>query len=578
MTKYFAALLMFIAAWPSFAADRNGYTAQYECRAGGPNCNVDVATYVAHTCDQTITSADSAATISSKINDAGSQYICVSPGDYTGKGTITLKTSGTSGAFRVLRYYRSGDTNDDPWNQSPQNQAQFRYMNLSGSYWIVHRLTFPTYVASGTSRVHVGGSHVIFNRLLIEGGGDTEACYAAISNANETNSDITVQNGVIRGLRHCTGGSPVAVDLESGNNHKVVNNELYDWCEHPIQLGQNNIPTMTNLAVENNDIYVSPASITASGDAAMGWGVSVKALGTAASPNRITHNRFWNKRKQDGSVCGTPDSSAAIGFNAATSANSGYMLIQNNIVTDSVQALGFYNNTIQNVSVIGNLFYNIAPMGSQTASNAIALQDAYSTELYLNTLINAHKGTASYVVGGWRSNIDLRCDVLIDVDNFAATPGDSSVVVNNNVFYNSASTTYNGSPAANINAVIRIRANSATYSTNAIMRTGAITGCSRGTESACFLYKAIVAGTSADSPPAPCTTLGCTYTDGGVTWKAIRGPYTFYRKLNTSPEQYTIPYARPYVNISNTSDGVQEANTCPSSYATRSGIGINDAN
>ena len=59
---------MFMAAWPSFAADRNGYTAQYECRAGGPNCNVDVATYVAHACDQTITSADSAATISSKIS------------------------------------------------------------------------------------------------------------------------------------------------------------------------------------------------------------------------------------------------------------------------------------------------------------------------------------------------------------------------------------------------------------------------------------------------------------------------------------------------------------------------------
>ena len=33
---------MLFVAWPSFAADPNGYTAQYECRAGGQYCNVDV--------------------------------------------------------------------------------------------------------------------------------------------------------------------------------------------------------------------------------------------------------------------------------------------------------------------------------------------------------------------------------------------------------------------------------------------------------------------------------------------------------------------------------------------------------
>ena len=42
MTKFFAAILLFFVAWPSFAADPNGYIAQYECRAGNPNCDVDV--------------------------------------------------------------------------------------------------------------------------------------------------------------------------------------------------------------------------------------------------------------------------------------------------------------------------------------------------------------------------------------------------------------------------------------------------------------------------------------------------------------------------------------------------------
>ena len=42
------------------------------------------------------------------------------------------------------------------------------------------------------------------------------------------------------------------------------------------------------------------------------------------------------------------------------------------------------------------------------------------------------------------------------------------------------------------------------------------------------------------------TSLGATFTDGGVTWQAIRGPLVYYRKLRTAPTQAVIPYARPY--------------------------------
>ena len=104
------------------AADINGYTAQYECRAGNPNCNVDVATLVAQTCQQTITTDDSASTINSKIN-GGSQYICVRNGDYTSKGKIMITASGTSSARKVLRYTRDLDNDDEPWKQVSNDQA-----------------------------------------------------------------------------------------------------------------------------------------------------------------------------------------------------------------------------------------------------------------------------------------------------------------------------------------------------------------------------------------------------------------------------------------------------------------------
>ena len=89
MKKYFAALLILLFfAWPSFAADLNGYTAQYECRAGGAHCDVDVVSLSQRECDQKI----SASTAWSSINWS-SNTICIEAGDHTSKGTLTIPSS-----------------------------------------------------------------------------------------------------------------------------------------------------------------------------------------------------------------------------------------------------------------------------------------------------------------------------------------------------------------------------------------------------------------------------------------------------------------------------------------------------
>jgi len=161
-------ILLLLAFNQSFAADVNGYTALYECRAGGPQCNVDVATYTTAACAQTITTADSAATIDTKLN-TGSSPICITNGDYTGKGTITLTASGTAGARRVLRYTRSGDSDDEPWNQSDANKVKIKYFDFANAdYWIVHRVSFiPS--GSGVFPVHfgTGSTNNILNRYQI---------------------------------------------------------------------------------------------------------------------------------------------------------------------------------------------------------------------------------------------------------------------------------------------------------------------------------------------------------------------------------------------------------------------------
>src|ERR1051325_8336375 len=97
------------------AADRNGYTAQYECRAGGPHCDVDVAGLSQQGCDQIIGSSTPWSAI-----DWANNTICIAAGDHTGKGILDIpgNANGTPGRYKVLRYFSNADTGDVPWRQS----------------------------------------------------------------------------------------------------------------------------------------------------------------------------------------------------------------------------------------------------------------------------------------------------------------------------------------------------------------------------------------------------------------------------------------------------------------------------
>ncbi len=564
-------------------ADPNGYVAQFECRAGGPECNVDVAALGNRACDQTITTATTPTNDWSAINWSNNT-ICIQNGDHTGRGPLTIPDTadGTSGNYKALRYTRASDNDDEPWNQSDANRAKLKGLYIRSHYWLVHRLTFPGTYDGPSPRLESsnGATHHIFSRLLVEGvAQDGLSYYGYSQNCNYSGPGgydrLTVQNSVFRNLGPAGRDiESIAVDLQCGTNLHMVNNEVYDWVSHAAQLGHNfPNPTLTGMVVENNDLYVTPALYANNGTMSKTeTPLSVKFNGTPASPGRIIQNRLWGARYTDQAFCCNGEPGELITNYEVLS----HTLFQNNILFDAQSGLG---NIANNQSAIGNVFWNLKKYYQDTVSMGIGqwkFPDAPSQsnwEIYLNTFIGVD---GEYSVDRLDSNnADTRCNVFIaSGPKYPATPSSSSQA-DYNAFYGTTSFAFNGTNT-NVDKALSTRANSMTYDVDSVMRTAPASSCANATDAACFLYKATAAGTSAGSPPTPCSTLGCTYTDGGVTWKAFRGPYSFKRKLKTVPggETVVIPYAKPDASAF-------EYKACPgasspNSMGSRMGLGIND--
>jgi hypothetical protein len=543
------------------AADVNGYTAQYECRAGSANCNVDVVALGNRGCDQIVDTQ----TAWSSINWSNNT-ICLTAGDHSGKGVLTIPSSAGGGAnYKVLRYYRSSDNNDQPWHQGG-NQAKILGLKVNAANWLIHRLTFPGVNGTGPSpRVESGGggTNQIFNRILVEGNGAASNYYGYSQNCNQSGyNNITVQNSVFRNVGpYAPIYEVIAIDLQCGNNLRAVNNEIYDWVAHPIQLGRNEIPTLAGIVVENNDLYVTTALHTNGGaKAASESPLSIKVAGTQSSPVRIIHNRFWGARLTDLTQCCNGTVGDAIGSYDANE----YVLLQNNILFDSQVGM---SNVGRHNSIIGNIFWKIKQYTTSINSRAIETWHSHggvnTYELYLNSFIDVPQYAAPALSD---SDSDARCNVFLSSGQKLPGSPSSSAVADFNAFYDSTVFSFNGT-STNIDRAISTRGNNTNYSVGQVIRTTS-TPPANGTAGD-FLYMVTTAGRSAASQPAYCTSLGCTTQDGAMVITAIRGPHAFYRKLQTGAERLFIPYARVHTSA-------PEAHGCPSNYAARSGIGVNN--
>jgi len=586
----FAFLFLFtLNAW---GADANGYTAQYECRSGGPNCDVDVVTLVAQSCQQTVLPNSEGDTTWTKItSNPSSNVFCIKAGDHTAKGVLTLPSDGTSGTRKILKYWRATDNNDEPWNQG-SNQAKIYGIDTNGKdYWIIHRITVDrNYTGNGTLvALWSDTTNLIMNRILVQHGAESGWL---IATHNSGQQDIVLQNSVIR---RATLSPAYPIENQCvgvGNTLRfwAVNNEIYD-CNKAITASDGD--SFIGGVVENNDLYQSPAGQTdcngnldtAPRNCGTMEGMAVFKGGASSGTSnigRIVHNRIWGGRVGDSTIA-LPGSNVAVSLSSSPSGGTGadYMLVQNNIIFDGHVGVWNYHGLNpsfpgvidgpNNVSVIGNILYNmVTRYPVEDDKGAFNVWRTQEFEWYLNTIIDAQDTWMRFSSGSGESNAnhDVKCNVAIASAAADTSGAGSGFVMDTNVFYGTTTSgtntiskslnTLSGSFCTTLGCTST--ANTTGRTVGDIVRTSSDpkTTCTGVVDTDCFLYQV----------QSPISASG--------SIKAIRGPYSFRRKLKTvsGGEVVIIPYAIPHTSA-------PEASFCPSQgdaspTGSRTGIGIDN--
>lgn len=507
---------LFILTGNSDAADENGYTAKYECRAGNPNCNVDVAALARRECDQVIKSSDS--DWAKVYNNSSNQIFCLAPGDHRGKGPLVLGSSGSASARKVLRYYASSDSGLDPWHQADNERAKILRVELTGGYWVLDRITVD---GQGVSQngvfIRAGSHHNLLNRVLVE----RHHGYQVTGDWNGENTANVIQNSVLRKASPDTQFEADCIDTQKSVDMLFVNNEVYD-CHKALSVGSG-VSNTRGLVAENNDFYVSTDHYTDCNGNYNGTGpcsgsegiMSIKAGGVEGSPAVYIHNRMWGGRTGDGYLVGFDSTGNGTGISISASAadnpglKSDYVLFQNNIVMDSQKGITGWWGPDTHISIIGNILYNIRAFNSAWPSIAVEFNSKQDSEFYLNTIIDTDTwmtmgGTSTS--GGTSSNNDVRCNVVINGGANNISPG-AGTDIDFNAFYSTSLYT-TGSASTNV-----VRANAG---------------------------------------------------------DAQMQEFCFHRKLRTGAERVCIPRAKPTASS-------PHFRACDTGVGTRRGIGINDA-
>lgn len=432
------------------AADLNGYSARYECRAGNPNCDVDVAALAAKNCDQTITPSTTPTTDWSAINWTN-DVICIQVGDYSGRGKFTLGASGTSGRRKVVKGVKAGGALADlPWSVESGSRVHVRSITCeSKDFVVVTRLWSKASPTDSPSHRAHDCSNTIFHEILIDNENPINTALFApfdIGRSGGESTNFTLQNSVVRNSGKATDTDKHCVYVRS-NDVRIVNNEIYNCGGDAINIDSD--VNAFRVKIENNDIYQgsdyligcdgNPGTTCNCGED----GIDIKSNNTTNPNDRIevVHNRFWGWRTTYESCSGS--GSAGFAVNAGGTGPKNFVLIKDNTIADVSNGVNMRSNTSY-WTVVGNLFYDVnhahtpqdAPNnGDGEYSIALRLSATHNHKIYLNTTVDTKY--ALWVSGGATNN-DLRCNVFVNVLNinrdsvFALGSGS---IANYNAFY-----------------------------------------------------------------------------------------------------------------------------------------------
>lgn len=422
---------LLLTSFNAFAVDLPAYTAKYENKIGAPPaCNITISSVSDPNWN--------------KLNDPTYRVICLRPGDYTAKGTITLTASGSTGKERWLRYDVPGDTGFHPVRQKQSDQALIQKLQFNGAdYWIVDRITLRSSGLLVEFPDLSGATHNTLNRILAEDSNNNPMIVF-----HGTNDNNTLQNSVVRHPQKTPGKDMVCVVL-NGNvkGTRIVNNEIYDCASHAIQVQPGS--GYDGTVIENNDLYVTPSmytdgqgNFTTSGLYAASESVLSFKGGatTSTNPIRVINNRISGTRKTDLSVCcagGESGAALQIGYDKTPNV-FGNILILNNIISNAAHGMVFSWPGSHHISVIQNLFYDFNHShiaGSGTAVKSGVAGD--KVEFYLNTIIN----TPHFAKAVYDGDNDWRCNLVIDAGTLDGTSGIGQKFGSNSFYHTKPHTT-----------------------------------------------------------------------------------------------------------------------------------------
>lgn len=428
---------------------------------GSPVCSGNSG--VGGAADEYIIRPGTVSTAWDQINSGTYTKFFVCPGDYSGAGTITLNTSGSSGTKRWITWWTDSGYSDTlhPYDMSGAQRAILDRLyfqeNTTTDYWIVDRITFEPSV-TGALNLDTSTHYVILNAVYVDGTnmGSTAGLIRIVNS-----TDILVQNSF---SGNCPAFQASDVDPLVTNNVsrlKLVNNEFKD-CTHLQLKGLNSGGTI----VENNDIYKSDA-IRMDCDIAPTYSgglwtknnqdnngkcvcseslMATKQMGgLEGNPSLILHNRFWGARPGDmfNSGCGGGRGSV---YTHQYTDNVQYVNFRENIVDEysvgiSFSSSGHNYNTIEN-----NLFANRQYVRASDVSFPIDINDGETLGIKMagnasNNLVQFNTFAGSYGsnvddtdcpvddIGqcGWIRNSSqnnyVACNVMVDAGSANTTTG-----------------------------------------------------------------------------------------------------------------------------------------------------------
>ena len=385
----------------------------------------------------------------SQINNPNIRFFFVSPGDYSQAGDIKLSANGTSQNRRYIVLYNGNDTHPGKLPLNTSNLAKAEFL-ITGSYWIIDRMSFWNRGNAEETNQIKGGSFNIINRYFQSNvGGACVTLYKNSHNNTIQNSRVERKDFKIDGqVQQDRAAFQLFNNYEDNisiKNTKILNNETSNFNDGFQTIRQGT--TLMNINYEgtiidfncfyiDNRLYTNGNGVhDSNGSYAYAENAIDLKVGSenSSNPMIISNNKMWGFRKADGTMSDLDDPGACI----AVHYNVNNTIIENNLIWDSRMGFNLSDPrtgySMRNSTIKNNIFHSIL-------EGSIAVYDASNLifDGNLNKESGINKPYNTYYFETSCSNISLINNLSVNTyDQYGIWDGDHHVSPKNNEYYRS---------------------------------------------------------------------------------------------------------------------------------------------